>query len=152
MIADKALQELRKLMVDLRDTPTPDATVDVLLQRRALELQARYGIPIQLAAPRHVAVGADRAHTIARIGSEAMLNAIKHSGCTEIVVRLSVLSRNVSLLVVDNGCGGVVLSRSQVATLGLASMRVRASRLRATLAIRSPRGRGTAVLLQVPID
>jgi PAS domain S-box-containing protein len=152
MIANQAQLELRKLMSDLRSPPSPNAPVDVLLQRRAQELQTRYGVPIEVAVPRLVQLNAERANTIARVGSEAMLNAIKHSGCTNIVVRLSMLPRKVSLLVIDDGCGGVVLSRSQVATLGLASMRARAHRLSASLRIRSPRGRGTAVLLRVPLD
>jgi hypothetical protein len=100
--------------------------------------------------PTGVVLADAAAQTIARIGSEAMLNAIKHSGCSRVVVRLSLLPRRFTLLVVDDGCGGVVLRSSQVTTLGLASMRARAQRIGARLRIRSPRGRGTAVWLALP--
>src|SRR5579875_50073 len=83
-----------------------------------------------------------------RVAQEALHNALRHSGGSEVTVTLSRTRRRVVLQVTDNGTGfdpGLASGG-----LGLASMRERAAAVGGTLRIDSAPGAGTRVRLAVP--
>lgn len=83
-----------------------------------------------------------------RVAQEALNNALRHSGASEISVSLSRKPRRVVLQVSDDGTGfdpGLASSG-----LGLASMRERAAAVGGTLQVTSAPGAGTQVRLAVP--
>lgn len=82
-----------------------------------------------------------------RIGQEAVNNAVKHSGATEVVIRLTRSGREVQLRIADNGRG---LPAERPAGLGLEVMKHRAALIGATLDIASRRGHGVAVTCVLP--
>lgn len=73
---------------------------------------------------------------------EALTNAVKHSGCTEITMLLTVDPATVRILVQDNGIGGVTDVPPSVAG--------RAGDLHGTVQVGSRPGRGTTVRVTVP--
>lgn len=82
-----------------------------------------------------------------RIASEAVLNAIRHSGGTNVQIRADVAPDRVELVVADDGAGVAANAAREAAKrkrLGLASMRRRAQAIDAELSIDGP-GRGTQV-------
>jgi signal transduction histidine kinase len=84
-----------------------------------------------------------------RVAQEALNNALRHSGATEICVSLSVRQRQVILEVADHGRGFNADAPS--GGLGLASMRERANAVRGTLLIASAPDEGTLLRLVVPL-
>jgi signal transduction histidine kinase len=83
-----------------------------------------------------------------RVAQEALHNALRHSGGSEVTVTLARTRRRVVLQVTDNGTGfdpGLASGG-----LGLASMRERAAAVGGTLRIDSAPGAGTRVRLAVP--
>lgn len=82
-----------------------------------------------------------------RIVQEAVGNAIRHSGASEIRVRLELSSDGLSLTVNDNGTF-VAASRKG---LGVESMRRRANSINGSVSIESVNGAGTEVRLTVKI-
>ena len=86
---------------------------------------------------------------IYRIAQEALHNALRHAGASEVCVSLAVRQRRVVLEVSDQGSGFV--TGPPAAGLGLASMRERATAAGGTLAVRSAPGQGTRVRLSVPL-
>jgi signal transduction histidine kinase len=82
-----------------------------------------------------------------RIASEAVLNAVRHSGGASVAIRADVARDRVELVVADDG-GGVPADAGRQAAkrkrLGLASMRRRAEAIDAELSINGS-ARGTQV-------
>ncbi|HEX7069640.1 MAG TPA: sensor histidine kinase, partial [Rhodothermales bacterium] len=86
---------------------------------------------------------------IYRIAQEAVNNALKHSGATQISIQWRRVGSAISLAVSDNGAG---FDEKDVngKTLGLHSMRYRARLVDADLQIRSMPGKGTTVQCLLP--
>lgn len=98
------------------------------------------------------ALPADTAHNLIRIGQEAIANAIRHSGASEIDLVLVYSSSSITLSVLDNGSGFDVENANSTGLghFGLAGMRERAARINATIHILSPPGDGTNITVIVP--
>jgi len=88
------------------------------------------------------------------IGREALVNAFRHSGATNIDVHLEYAPNQLRVLVQDDG-GGIdpeVLHFGRDGHWGLSGMRERAERIGGTLRVLSRTGGGTEVELRVPSD
>ncbi len=91
----------------------------------------------------------DEAYLIAR---EAVINAFHHSHATKIGVEVDYASRNLHVLVRDNGCGidSQLLRIGRDGHWGLAGMRERAEKIGGKLEVLSGVDAGTEVELSVP--
>ncbi|MFP4037789.1 MAG: sensor histidine kinase [Desulfobacteraceae bacterium] len=91
-----------------------------------------------------------------RIAQEAVLNAVRHSGCSEIHVSLTLKGSALQLTIEDNGCGfawdKVVSEASGVGPLGLVIMRERATHAGGELYVDSSPGKGTTVRAEIPFQ
>lgn len=87
-----------------------------------------------------------------RIGREALVNAFRHSGASNIEVELEYAVHQLRVLVRDNGCGidPQVLRSGRDGHFGLSGMRERAGRIGAKLKVWSREAGGTEVELAVP--
>jgi len=78
-----------------------------------------------------------------RIGQEAISNAVQHSGCTALDLKLVLQHRSVDFYVRDNGCGFQPDAVSD--GLGLTGMRNRAALIKAQLNLDTVPGQGTTI-------
>lgn len=86
-----------------------------------------------------------------RIAQEAVSNAVKHSGATEVRIRLMKNGKDVCLEIEDNGKGlPAKLANNQ--GLGMEFMRHRASVIGADLELKSRAGKGLTVTCRLPAD
>lgn len=81
---------------------------------------------------------------------EAVNNAAKYSKCSKAEVEICVVKKQLLFHVKDNGIGFDV--KSADGGNGLGNMQKRADALRGKLSIQSETGKGTTVLLNVPLD
>ncbi len=86
-----------------------------------------------------------------RIAQEAVANAVKHSGATEIQVAMKLEDEMLELRVEDNGKGMPQSSRTRSEGMGLRTMHYRAQALRAVLAIEPRIQSGTLVSCRVQL-
>jgi signal transduction histidine kinase/ligand-binding sensor domain-containing protein len=92
-------------------------------------------------------------HQLLRIGQEALLNAVRHSDCATIEMRLHYGEKDVALAVADNGRGFDAASGEEATDhYGLVTMRERAQQAGGTLTIRATPGGGTTVEAVVPME
>jgi PAS domain S-box-containing protein len=84
------------------------------------------------------------------IAQEAVRNAVNHAGATHIEVRLAATDGQLSLSILDDGCG-IDAGANRSAGMGLRIMRHRAAVLGATLTIRPVEEKGTCVSCQLPL-
>jgi signal transduction histidine kinase len=80
--------------------------------------------------------------------SEALANAIKHASASVAEVQLEVRDGTLHISIRDDGVGGADLSRGS----GLLGLIDRVEALGGTIAVTSPPGQGTAMVLELPVE
>ena len=83
---------------------------------------------------------------------EALNNAVRHSGATEVRIGMEVVDNHLKISVTDNGKGFSETDPSEPGRDGLVSMRERMERLGGKAEIRSEPGRGTTAEFQLPLE
>jgi PAS domain S-box-containing protein len=99
--------------------------------------------------PRHLPK--DLSLCLFRVTQEALHNAAKYSGVSQFAVELRATQDNIQLVVIDFGAGFDVEEAKKNRGLGLVSMQERVHLVHGTLAINSMPGKGTTVLVAVPL-
>lgn len=85
-----------------------------------------------------------------RIGREAILNAYRHSGATQIETEIEYCAKELRIAVRDNGCGIDLQVLEQGRHWGLLGMREREERIGGRLRLLSRAALGTEVELSIP--
>jgi signal transduction histidine kinase len=138
-------QEESRRVVGVLDTRA-DQSLEQALAEAAQQAAARYGASLEMELEQGVDLSPHEREAVVRIASEAVTNAARHSGANRLHVTLERLGSGVRLEVVDDGVGFEQESRRG---FGLITMRDRAEALGAKLHIRSRRGGGTQVELEL---
>jgi alpha-L-rhamnosidase len=145
-LVTKALAEASRSVWEI-----PLATDAIGLERALREMLDRFGseAPIELSVA-HGAPGlpADTEYHIVRVAQEAVANAVRHAGGSRIRIEVDFPDGRILLRVADDGAGfdGAPASGHS----GLLGMKQRASILKGEVRVRSARGEGTEVVLDVP--
>jgi len=151
-LLDGAVRDIQRICSELRPR-----LLDHLGLRAAIEWETglfsrRTGIKCTLEMP------ADKkkfppavATSLFRIWQEALTNVARHSGATEVAIRLAVERGAVMLRIKDNGRG---ISREKLAgkkSFGIMGMHERAYDLGGIVTIKGTRNKGTTVTVEVPL-
>jgi signal transduction histidine kinase len=147
-LSGEAQAELRAVIDGLAP---PDLSAGGLvgsLRRYAALASKAHGVTVRVSADELPVLGTHLQAAFYRVAQEALHNALRHSGASQICVSLSVRRGRIILTVTDYGQGFAAGVPS--AGLGLASMRERAAAAGGTLTIRSAPGEGTVLRLAVP--
>ena len=89
-------------------------------------------------------------HNVFLVAKEALNNAVRHSGATEILLRMAVADGVFRLEITDNG-KGFATGAAQEAGNGLRNMAGRIRDIGGQLEVRSASGQGTTVAVRLPI-
>ena len=143
----QAHAELRAVIDGLASPDLEAAGLADSLRRYAVLARRAYGIPVTFTAAQMPVLGVRVEAALYRVAQEALHNALRHSGASQVGVRLTRTARRAAVEVRDDGHGFVAEAPS--AGVGLASMRERASAVGGALTIRSG-PQGTVVRMTVP--
>jgi signal transduction histidine kinase len=153
VLAEHAVTELRRAI---------SALSPAVLERLGLPAALRQ-LAVRFSRTHHAAVRASivrpsgrlprpAAEAIYRVAQEALQNVGKHARATRVNVSLRPADKVIRLRVSDNGAGFCAEEAwAKPMTFGLAGMRERAALLGGRLAVRSAPGKGTSVLLELPL-
>lgn len=109
----------------------------------------RLDLPHDLPA---IALPPDMRHNIFLIVKEALTNALKHAGASEVHVQAKVSGSTLEILVRDNGKGFNPSSSMEGRRNGLGNMRRRAQSIGGELELQSTPGQGTTMRLSVNLQ
>jgi signal transduction histidine kinase len=143
----QAHAELRAVIDGLAPPDLEAAGLAESLRRYALLAGQAHGTLVTFTAGPLPALGPRAETALYRVAQEALHNALRHAGASEVTVSLAKTGRRVVLAVCDDGRGFAPETPS--GGLGLASMRERAAAAGGTLTITSGE-RGTEVRMAVP--
>ncbi|MGH9585721.1 MAG: sensor histidine kinase [Acidobacteriaceae bacterium] len=147
--------EARRIIWDLRES---DEVTSILSQALARSLAANH---VQGKTQTTLEVEGDEiplspgcVHHLVCIGQEAVSNAIRHAGPTQILVHVKYASDALSLSIRDDGCGFPPLHRSSSPRghFGIAVMEERVRKLGGVFRIHPLPESGTEVAIQVPFN
>jgi signal transduction histidine kinase len=143
--AQRTLREMRLLVHELRPPALAQGGLVEALERRLNAVERRAGIAARLRVQGEIMLPPLTEEAFYYIAQEALTNVLKHAAAREVEVRLSRRGATTTLVVADDGRGFDPASATEQGGLGLATMRERAARVGATLAITPRRQGGTEV-------
>jgi signal transduction histidine kinase len=150
-LATRNVHALRDEILSLGPHAYQELSFEMAVEEALPVWQRRYGVPIELDCER-LDLGSELEGALFRIAQEAVANAGRHAGATQIGVRLHKANGRVELAIADDGRGFRdvgMLRRSEPGHLGIASMRERAEAVGGRLEIATGQN-GTTVRVIAP--
>jgi signal transduction histidine kinase len=148
--AQEALDELRSLVFELRPPNLEQDGLGGALRKHVEVLRRLHQHEIQLEIEGESRAEQARDGEVFRIAQEALQNALRHADAPHVAVRLRVDNDRLLLEVEDDGVGFIPdAAELRSRRLGLTSLEERAERVGGRLTIRSARGSGTTVRLEI---
>jgi PAS domain S-box-containing protein len=152
-IAQQLDQDVDQLVWQLRPTALDDLGLRAALTNYIQEWSQRVNIAAELHTTglmdRRLAPEVETA--LYRIAQEALNNAAKHSQASRVEVILERRADCVLLILEDDGVGFEQDARAPGQGFGLVGMQERAALVGASLEIESTRGKGTTILVRMPV-
>jgi signal transduction histidine kinase len=153
-LAAGALDELRRLIADLRPSHLDDLGLPAALRWYAREVNQRSGLDVQVELcgdqrplPTQMKIA------LFRVAQEALTNVVKHSGAAHARVLLTYGGQDATLAVEDDGVGfDEAAQRPNRPAWGLLGMRERAELLGGHFQVDSVPGQGTRVTVVIPCE
>jgi signal transduction histidine kinase len=152
------VRQLRTICTTVRPPVLDDLGLHAALDALAQEQSARGGVSITVEVGTEgldAALSPSDELVLYRAAQEAINNALRHARATSVCVSLRRRGDTVQLTVEDDGAGfpapASLDSLAASGHLGLAGMRRRVQRAGGRFSVSSAAGRGTAVLVELPI-
>lgn len=139
-----ALAEMRGLLLELRPQGLVETGMEELIHYLSDAVKGRARIPVSVEFEGDAALPSDVHVGFYRMIQESLNNIIKHSGATEVKIKMRMSQEVVFLGICDNGIGFEPEKVSQD-RFGLKIMMERANEIGARLTIESELGQGTTI-------
>jgi signal transduction histidine kinase len=157
-LAARSLDELRRLVADLRPSQLDDLGLVAALRWYTQEVARRAGLGVAFvtACPR-LALPAEQSTVLFRIAQEALTNVVKHARAQHATLHLACDAAGaVALSIKDDGCGfdlaPTLAGPPGRPAWGLLGMQERATLAGGHLRVWSEPGRGTEVVVTLPLE
>lgn len=155
-VVREVLQDLRKIIFDLRPMALDDLGIVPTLKRFITDYEEKYGVSVEL-----IVLGEDKKLSssinlaIFRTIQEALTNIKKHASAKKATVKVEFLSSKINLAVKDDGCGfnpDEVMNNNGRECFGLIGLQERIELLEGEVEIISSPEKGTLIKAALPIS
>jgi signal transduction histidine kinase len=156
-LVGRTLEDVRRLTFDLRPSALDDLGLIAAIRAYAqTHLKAR-GVQVAFDSKGLRGRLAPEVETVLfRITQEAILNIAKHAEAHHVKIQLAAKDSKIMVVVEDDGSGSdvdaVLKSRAGAQSLGLLGIKERTTLLGGTFTIKSQVGKGTHLMVEVPLD
>ena len=149
---DQTSNAVRRIATSLRPSVLDQIGLAAALEWQGQEFRARTGIDVVVEqACNGVPIPDDLGSSAFRIVQESLTNVARHAKATRVTIRLAQTETVMTLEVSDNGVGCAAACLDGTKSLGLVGMRERALACGGEFSITGLPGRGTTVLMRVPV-
>lgn len=151
-----SLQDVRRIIFDLRPMVLDDLGLIPALNRYAEKNKESYGVDVEI-----ICTGKQRRLdsilevALYRVIQESVQNAMKHAKATNVTIKLEIGKQNIVAVVTDNGIGfeaEAFLREPKANNYGILGMKERVEILGGQFSVKSGPGKGTEVLAILPFD
>jgi signal transduction histidine kinase len=153
-IAGEALEEVRLLSHTVHPRVLDDLGLPAALEWLARQTREAEGLQIEVVAdevPDELPLVQSSA--LYRVAQEALRNAVRHAGASQVLLRLTRSPGTLSLEVADDGAGfDVAAAEARRPGMGLFAMRERVALVDGSMEILSRPGSGTRIRASVPLS
>jgi signal transduction histidine kinase len=154
--AGRAIDELRRLVSDLRPSQLDDLGLVAALRWYTQEVESRTGIKVTLETQGKRTLSPEVNTVLFRIAQEALTNVVRHAKANQTTVRLCLEASLATLSICDDGQGfdlqRELAHRHHRVAWGLIGMQERATLVGGTFNAVSAVGKGTEVTVVVPVQ
>ena len=151
-MTDGAIKSVRKICTELRPRILDDLGLAATIEWLAHEFERRTGVACDLKLPKvPLSVDQDRAITIFRILQEVLTNVTRHANARRVLIQLQQTTKDLFLIVDDDGRGISENEMKGSHSLGLLGIRERALAFAGEVKIIGDRGKGTTVSVRIPL-
>lgn len=151
-LIDETVKTVRRISTDLRPGILDDLGLMAALEWQCTEFEKKSEIKCVFQSDLDdLVIERDRATGIFRIFQESLTNILRHADATRIESTVKQSENEIAFIIQDNGKGFDLSEIKKKETLGLIGMRERAMILGGNIRIESELGKGTSVILEVPI-
>jgi signal transduction histidine kinase len=149
---DQTLNAVRRIATELRPSILDQLGLAAALEWQGQEFRARTGIDVEIEIlTDDTPIPDDLGSSAFRILQESLTNVLRHAQATRVSIRLERTPSILTLEVTDNGVGAPEMCLDGTKSLGVVGMRERALACGGRFSITGTPGRGTTVLLRVPL-
>ncbi|MBC5637909.1 histidine kinase [Ornithinibacillus sp. BX22] len=147
-----SLYEVRRIIYDLRPMALDDLGLIPTIKKYITTTSEYNNINIEFTSIGEVKrINQKYEIAVFRLAQEAIQNAVKHAEATLISVKIEICTRNLNLIVTDNG-KGFDPSIKRDKSFGLMGMKERVEMFDGVMDIISTIGKGTKIVIQVPME
>jgi signal transduction histidine kinase len=151
-VVDRTIEGIRRIIGRLSPRVLQELGLIAAIRKEAKDLAKSSGVYARVAVSDDVGRVAPEVETaIYRVVQESLHNVAKHSNAHTVTIEMNRTENHLRLRIEDDGVGINNVPNSQRPTFGLAGMRERISTLGGTLRVESRKGKGTKILVSVPV-
>jgi signal transduction histidine kinase len=151
-VVDRTIEGVRRIIGRLSPLVLQELGLIAAIRKEAKDLTKSSGVNARVMVSDDVGRVAPQVETaIYRVVQESLHNVAKHSHASVVIIELNRSETHLRLRIEDDGIGINNVPSTQRPTFGLAGMRERVSTLGGTLRVESRKGKGTKILVSVPV-
>jgi two-component system sensor histidine kinase UhpB len=149
---DVATETVRRLATALRPAALDHLGLAAAIELEGAAVSRRTGLRCRVSGSlRTTGMTPEQTTAVFRIVQEALTNVVRHANASAIKIAMRQTPNDLSVRIHDNGRGISTQALDDPASIGLLGMRERAELIGAKLAITAQPGKGTAILITVPV-
>jgi PAS domain S-box-containing protein len=152
-LVDTTIDSVHRITTELRPILLDDLGLTAAIEWQVQEFQSRTGMRCNAKLDcKESAIEKDLATALFRIFQETMTNVARHADATLVRVQLSTNGQNVCLKVSDNGKGITLEELNDAKSFGIIGIRERVHLWGGDVKIIGKPGKGTTVVVQIPMQ
>ena len=152
-LTDLAITAVQRIASELRPSVLDDLGLAPAIEWQAQQFQARTGIVCVCDfSMEEVVLTGEQSTAVFRVLQEALTNVLRHAQATRVDIRIKKEDNYFLLSISDNGKGITESEKAEQQSLGILGMRERAHLIGGEIDIKGVAGKGTVVIVRVPIS